>query len=574
MLRTKPKLFSTFRCLKPPTPSLRSESTTATAPPSHTHRWHPPGDSTTNAAHDTNILIYNCVAKRKVPLILRHPNYATWYACGPTVYDASHIGHASCYVKQDIIQRTLRHHFRIPLVTAMNITDVDDKIIARSLRSRTPWRQLTARYESEFWSDLRLLRCAQPDVKLRVSEHMPQIVAFVQRLLRTSDAYATADGSVYFDVSRATGYGKLQRLSSGDTNVVVDSSSSGGDQRQQQHEGKRSDADFALWKGRDIPANAELEPHWSVPWSRLGGRPGWHIECSAMATHLFGSCVDFHAGGLDLRFPHHENEEAQSCAYHRCEQWVNYWVHVGQLHVVGETDKMSKSLGNTVGVAELLKRYDAVDFRMLCLLSNYQNAIEFGADGMSVATAIVKRLDRFEADCEAFCGGRKRVGGFEVAELLANVTEAERRIDEALRNNFDTSKSVECLMELLTQCNRMFKVDGTATMTASPNVAAILAVKRFVGRYRDMWGLERDEQHGERIERNDDDRLDRVVENVLQARQSIRTKAVASKQNELFAACDTIRDALGRAGVRVEDGSGGMSTWTIDATKRVEVEQN
>lgn len=521
------------------------------------------------AGHDTGIRIYNCVARQQVPLIVRRPHFATWYACGPTVYAPAHIGHASCYVKQDLLQRTLREHFRLPLVTAMNITDVDDKIIERSRQTGEHWLALTQRYEDDFWSDLRSLGCAQPTVKLRVSEHLPQIVAFVQRLLDDGRAYGTADGSVYFAVDRHLGYGKLQRLSVADsrspTSTADDDAS------------KRSAADFALWKGRGGEPTASAEPHWSVPWSRIGGRPGWHIECSAMASHVFGAHIDVHAGGLDLRFPHHENEEAQSCAHHRCSQWVNYWLHTGQLHVLGDRDKMSKSLQNTIGVADLLQTYTAAEFRMLCLLSNYHNQIEFGPDAMAVARSIVQKLNTFAADCEAYVSGARPLAAFDANDLHAHMSEAERRIDTALRDNFNTAKSVEALLELVTHCNRVFKVRrhpvASSSTVAGADLSSVLAVNMLVERYRSMWAVSRTAAQPMLNDRQAEPdgharQLELVMRGVLKARQTIRAQAVQTGRPELFGASDQIRDALREAGVQVKDNAGSSSTWTMDEAQR------
>lgn len=524
--------------------------------------WSPPP-----GGHDTGIRIYNCVARQQVPLIVRSPHFATWYACGPTVYAPAHIGHASCYVKQDLLQRTLREHFRLPLVTAMNITDVDDKIIERCRQTGEHWLALTQRHEAGFWSDLGRLGCAQPSIKLRVSEHLPQIVAFVQRLLDDRRAYGTADGSVYFAVDRHPGYGKLQRLSVDDIRTPATVSPD--------DDSKRSAADFALWKGRRQPS--ATEPHWSVPWTNIGGRPGWHIECSAMASHVFGSQIDVHAGGLDLRFPHHENEEAQSCAHHRCSQWVNYWLHTGQLHVLGDRDKMSKSLSNTIGVPELLQSYTAAEFRMLCLLSNYHNQIEFGPDTMNVARAIVQKLNTFAADCQAYVSGTRAIAAFDANELHTLMAVAERRIDAALRDNFNTSKSVEALLELIAHCNRVFKVrSADSTHVAGADLASVLAVNQLVERYRSMWVVGRTAQSttGDRqLEKSGGDegaarQLELVINGVLKARQQIRAMAVQTKQSELFWASDEIRDALREAGVTVKDDAGSSSSWTIDEMRR------
>lgn len=510
------------------------------------HSWHPP------SGHDTGIQVYNCVAKKNVSLILRHPRQATWYSCGPTVYDSTHIGHASCYVKQDILQRILRNHFNINLVTAMNITDIDDKIVKRSEDAKEDWLKLAHRYEQQFWSDLTRLNCEPPNIKVRVSEHIDQIIEFIQRLLSQGTAYTTNDGSVYFDVSLWPTYGKLQRLNlkeSAQREICVD-------------EERRSANDFALWKGRPI---ATSEPTWPVPWhSSMRGRPGWHIECSAMASQLFGDCIDFHAGGKDLRFPHHENEEAQSCSFHDCRQWVNYWIHTGQLHVQGETEKMSKSLRNTIGVDELLRTHSADQFRMLCLLSNYQNQIDFGPCSMETSVNVLKRLQGFHSDSKTFVTGQRTLSDhYDAAELYGKLNRTEIAIDEALRDNFNTSKCVEHLLELVSYSNKMMCHDTTNfRQLRSVDLGAVQAVNNFIQKIFNCFGLNDTMQVAAKTTELKFN-IDSVVEEIVKIRSNIRGKALVMKDQGLLIMSDNIRNDLKRHGICIKD-HGGMSTWSRD----------
>lgn len=479
-----------------------------------------------------------------MPIILQRKNWATWYSCGPTVYDASHIGHASCYVKQDILQRVLRQHFGINLVTAMNITDVDDKIIARCAATGRPWRELVRTQEEQFWNDLQRLGVARPDHVLKVSEHIPQIMRFVENLMAEGYAYGLDDGSVYFDVSKLETYGKLQTLIMEDT----------------EHKSKRSALDFALWKGRSKEDNPH-EPHWPTPWSAVGGRPGWHIECSAMASHLFGENIDFHSGGLDLRFPHHENEEAQSCAHHKCDQWVNYWVHIGQLHVVGEDQKMSKSLKNTIDIPTLLESYTAAEFRMYCLLSHYQHRSDYGDSSMRAAQSVLRRLRNFSDDCQAYVAGSKPVGSFSSEEVHTKLTDASLKIDAALRDNFNTAKSVESLLDVVKHSNRLFSPTDsskpTSMVSATSDLGAVLAVDSFIARHTRMFGLEVPtatfipDEATELVSCNKQN--GRLVEQMLELRSNIRQRAMAEKSKVLFEVSDGIRDVLQQNGISVKD---------------------
>lgn len=216
---------------------------------------------------DTGIQLYNCVTKNKEPLILRYKNIVTWYTCGPTVYDSSHIGHASCYVKLDIIKRILKHHFKFNVINAMNITDIDDKIIRRSIELNCDYQEIASKYEKEFWRDLKNLGVQTPDIVLKVTENINVITDFIIKLMDTGKAYQGNDKSIYFHVPLCRSYGKLQNI---------------GTQDERESSVKKSHLDFALWKQAK-----EGEPSWQSPWGK--GRPGWHIECSALASDVLGN---------------------------------------------------------------------------------------------------------------------------------------------------------------------------------------------------------------------------------------------------------------------------------------------
>lgn len=489
--------------------------------------------------YDTGIKLFNCVARRKVPLILRHKNVATWYSCGPTVYDSAHIGHASCFVKQDLLQRILRKYFHINLVTAMNITDIDDKIIRRAQENGELWQDLASRYETEFWDDLRKLSVLEPDIKVRVSNCVPEIISFIKRLIDNGSAYVAIDGSVYFNVSTHAAYGKLQNISPTE---------------QQEHEQKLNAQDFALWKS--AKAN---EPSWPAPWGN--GRPGWHIECSTMASSIFGATIDFHSGGLDLRFPHHENEETQSCAYHNVKQWINYWVHIGKLHVGAENVKMSKSLKNTISIAELLVTYSAEQFRMFCVMSSYQHQMDFRSDSMNMAGTILKKIREYCNDVNAYANGARPFRSFNVADLILKIAEIDRRIDDALKDNFNTSQSIHHLMELITYVNKLVQStsDESRCDSRSNEIGALVASSNFVGKYLDIFGFERSV-----IGRRDGQEFnyENLLNNLVDIRNSIRSEAVSGKNKDLFKVCDNIRDVLKMNGVVVKD-HGKLSSWSL-----------
>lgn len=506
---------------------------------------------------DTGIKIYNCITREKVPLILPNDTYATWYTCGPTVYDSTHVGHISCYVKLDIIQRILRQHFNVNLVTAMNITDIDDKIILKSKESGRDWRELSRSYESEFWSDLEQLNIQEPNIKLRVTEHIPRIVDFIKIIIEKGNAYKGSDGSIYFSVNKCENYGKLQKV-----NIEEESEKSSNEIY-----GKNAAADFALWKSQ----KSEAEPAWPSPWG--AGRPGWHIECSTLASMIFGQRLDFHAGGLDLRFPHHENEEAQSCAYHSTQQWVNYWLHTGQLHIKGQPVKMSKSLKNTISVHAMLARYTADEFRMACALANYRKAVEYSDELMQTSRNTLKRFRTFKADCNAYLSGKKRATHVDASEILSGLQRAHQDIDFCYKDDFDTARSVGVLLEQANTVSRQINSGSGEIgheLTKSSSLDAIAAVNNFIQQHLHILGfsfMEETKTQTLSANANAEFNLEGFVEDLLQSRHLIRERAVAGKNKELFGICDELRNCLRQHGITIQDHSLGTS-WQFSESNK------
>ncbi|CAB0009297.1 unnamed protein product [Nesidiocoris tenuis] len=310
--------------------------------------------------YPTKLKVYSRLSNSTVDVVTKHPNIVTWYSCGPTVYDSPHLGHACSYMQFDLIRKIMENCANLNVVMLMSVTDVDDKIIARAANEGCNFTEISSKFEKEFTDAMAALGVAPPSLALRVTDHIPDIIGFIERILSRGLAYIGKDGSVYFSVQKYPSYGRLAPAQ---------------EERESPAE-KKSSLDFALWK-----AAKPGEPSWDSPWGH--GRPGWHIECSAMASKYFGDSVDFHSGGIDLLFPHHENEEAQSCAHHGCQQWVNYWLHSGHLHLSGDV-KMSKSLKNTVSVWDFLDEYTPNHLRTLCMLVPYRN-------GSYSATLIIEK---------------------------------------------------------------------------------------------------------------------------------------------------------------------------------------
>jgi cysteinyl-tRNA synthetase len=295
-----------------------------------------------------------------------------WYMCGPTVYDHSHMGHAKTYVCFDILRRIMTDYFKYDVRLCMNITDIDDKIIIRCNEQKVDFKKHARKFENEFFEDCEALNIRLPTVLTRVSEYVPEIVAFIEKIIANGFAYES-NGSVYFSVKKFEAdpkheYAKLEPSNKKNWDLIKEGEGALGEEAAKD---KRDERDFALWK-----KSKEGEPFWESPWGT--GRPGWHIECSAMAGEIFDWPIDVHSGGCDLKFPHHDNELAQSEAFYGCDNWINHFWHTGHLHIDGL--KMSKSLKNFTTIKEMLKIYTAKQVRFLFLIHKWNQKMNYSPD--------------------------------------------------------------------------------------------------------------------------------------------------------------------------------------------------
>jgi cysteinyl-tRNA synthetase len=565
--------------------------------------------------------IHNSLTRQKEAFVPQDPagKKVTWYACGPTVYDDAHLGHARNYMSTDILRRILKFYFNFEVKFVMNITDVDDKIILRGrqqyllaklkkefmdvdenlvaetlkafdayikknlplLQNVTPadfdasskkaykpvlegkalegdgpptdkeakikmhlrtatsaasaltnppllsledfytkaedvllpyldslygsgidasdhsvFTTLTQKYENRFFEDMDSLNNLRPDVIVRVTEFGPQIVKFVEKIANNGFAYATSDGSVYFDIGAfekaGNSYARLEPWSRGDKDLLADGE---GALAQKKTSEKRSDADFALWK-----SSKPGEPAWPSPWGP--GRPGWHIECSVMASEALGSVMDIHSGGIDLAFPHHDNELAQSeaywlssdkhdCASHGGHEWVKYFIHMGHLSIAGS--KMSKSLKNFTTVREALSRgeWTPRGLRIVFLLGGWRDGVEIAEQlvktGASFEDKITnyflkaKEVERNAASPDASTTTSATEKGND-SILLEKFSQAEKDLEAALCDSFDTPKALQTISDLVTDFN--------SVPTSTLNDETVLVISRWVTRILTIFGLD------------------------------------------------------------------------------------
>ena len=386
------------------------------------------------------IRLYDTLRREVVELRLRTAGEVSIYVCGPTVYDVPHLGHARTALTYDVLCRYLRRRgFTVRMVS--NITDVDDKIIARAAEEGSTEEQVATRFTETYLRETAALGVAEPDERPRATGYISEMIEFIEELLRKDAAYVIDGAGVYFDVDRYPDYGRLphrrpdELRDSAGARVAVD-------------ERKRDPLDFALWK-----AAKPGEPVWDAPWMR--GRPGWHIECVAMALGLLGDGFDIHGGGSDLIFPHHENERAEAEAADR--RFARLWMHSAMVNVGGE--KMAKSAGNFRTLADVLALHDPRALRLAMLQAHYRSTMEIDEAVLAGATAGIERLDAFARRVGAF-------GALHAAERTADTDAARSAFVEAMDNDMGTPGAVGAIFELLRKGNVALD-DGEAEAAAA-----------------------------------------------------------------------------------------------------------
>ncbi|MBA6415971.1 cysteine--tRNA ligase [Colwellia sp. 6M3] len=454
--------------------------------------------------------IYNTLSRKKEVFKPITSNKVGLYVCGITIYDRCHIGHARTYVAFDIIARYFKY-LDYDLTHVRNITDVDDKIIKRANENGESCEDLTLRMTAQMYQDFDDLNIMRPDIAPTVTGHMNEIIALVERLIERKHAYVASNGDVMFEVSTYKDYGKLSlqnldMLQSG-SRVDVD-------------EAKRSPLDFVLWK----MAKPD-EPSWESPWGK--GRPGWHIECSAMNLKHLGEHFDIHGGGSDLQFPHHENEIAQSCCAHDTP-YVNYWMHGGMVQI--NKEKMSKSLNNFFTLRSVLDEYDAESVRFFLTSSHYRSQLNYSQDNLTQARASLERIYTALRDVTPT-----------KVELKGN--EYVKRFEKAMDDDFNCPEAMPVLFELAKEINR---IKATDIAEASKLAFILVSLGEVLGVAQNS---------PEDFFQGGDADSDEVAE--IEALIKQRNDARANKD---WGMADDARDKLAALNIILEDGAGG-TTW-------------
>jgi cysteinyl-tRNA synthetase len=516
------------------------------------------------------IRLYDTRQRQKVPFEPIRPGRAGLYTCGPTVYDSIHIGHIRAAIVPDTIKRWLERRGLV-VRSVVNFTDIDDKIIVRALQEQRDWRELTVEYMEEYERLTSLVGNRPPDVRPRATDHIEPMIGLVEQLIAAGHAYVARDGDVYFDVARDPGYGGLSGRKLEDQLEGVSGRIS-----EERLAVKRNPGDFILWKIRandpgDWLAAGDRVPSWGSPWG--AGRPGWHLECSVMSQIYLGVPFDLHAGGMDLIFPHHENEEAQTRCACAAEigsgQVVKYWVHNGFINVKaaseaelaseyleGEAVKMSKSLGNVRWVREIVAPagpFDPLVVRMLVLSAHYRSPITFEPALLDQAAT---RLDRLYSTLDLLCEaeGVERVhsikGGASGAVAEAAVA-ARKAFEEAMDDDFNTALALASVFELVGDATRELIPGGTVLREESAAPARRVVIATLQGMLRDLgFGARRGASAAD---------VGAVAREaaLLELLTALRREARADRN---WAASDRLRDALGGLGYEVRDHRDGTMT--------------
>lgn len=456
------------------------------------------------------IKVYNTMTREKEELKITN-NKLKLFVCGPTVYDYSHIGHARTYISFDVIVRYLKHK-GISVFYLQNITDIDDKIINRAKENQEDPLELAHRFEKEYLEDMQLLNVKNVNFYARATEHMDEIINQIQNLIEKGYAYDTETG-VYFDVSKFEDFGKLSNRNLDDlqnTRIEVDTT-------------KKDAKDFALWKKQTE------QPYWQSPWGN--GRPGWHIEDTAITETYFGPQYNIHGGGLDLIFPHHDAEIAQMEAASGKEPLVEYWMHTGFLNVRGE--KMSKSLGNFITIKELLKLFSPEVYRFFVLSTHYRSPIDFSEEILKQAENSLKRIQNTGSSITEKIK-EENLPATDENNFKEELEQFNKEFYEAMDNDFNTPIALSSLFEFTHKINKALNSNEISQKTLTQIIQTFKTIEEILG-----FSIITQEESTQ-------DSSDEILKILTDVRQELRTK----KDWDL---ADKIRDELAQLDITIED---------------------
>ena len=481
--------------------------------------------------------LYNTMTNKIEEFKTIEENKVKMYVCGPTVYNYIHLGNARPIVVFDTLARYFEHK-EMKVEFVQNFTDVDDKIINKSIEERISASEVSEKYIKYFFEDISKLNILESVKRPKVTENIPEIIEIIQKLIDNGFAYEK-DGEVYFEVKKYKDYGKLsnQKIEELELGTRIDVS-----------EIKKNPVDFALWKKKKVG-----EPFWKSPWGE--GRPGWHIECSAMAKKYLGDTFDIHGGGQDLIFPHHENEIAQSkCAYHG--NFANYWLHNGFIQING--DKMSKSLGNFFLLREILEKFSGNVVRLFILSTHYRKPINFSFENMEdtkkALQNIVKSMNKFENVVEEY--KKQKIEIVKNLEFSQKIEEFDKKFEEAMNEDMNTPQALATIFDQIRETNKF--------ISANENKISVFyfEIKKSYDslktKIENIFGIALEAENSAKEE--DEENME-LTKKLIELLLKLRSKARNEKN---FKLSDEIRDELNSLGIKIEDNKDGISSYKIE----------
>ena len=528
-------------------------------------RWYNPKDTLKEPIYRTGLMVNNSLCNEKVEFFTKNGDRTiNWYMCGPTVYDSAHLGHARTYLTFDIIRRILSNYFHYDVNLCMNITDIDDKIIQRSNEQKKNFSEFARYWEDSFFKDMRALNVMYPNYITRVSEYIPEIIAFIEVIIKNGYAYEK-NGSVYFDIEAyKKGKHLYAKLVPQDKNQNLEELQEAEGALSKDNTGeKKNKGDFALWK-----TSKKDEPFWDSPWGK--GRPGWHIECSVMSFSVFGQSLDIHSGGIDLKFPHHDNEIAQTEAHDESKQWINYFLHTGHLKIEGL--KMSKSLKNFKKITDFISLYSPNAFRLYFCNSKWDMDMDFTENGLSMSSANDKKITEFFQNIKVWAreNDLKRDLKFDPEDSALNkfFNESKKNIHQFFCDNFNTPGVVTSVLDLI---KKTYEYHDKCEQKKSLKLHLVYGVAKYISDILKCLGLVYNTEFVDYFRlsesdggKNAEEILTPFINAITDFRGEVKDTCIADKDvKKVLSICDKLRDeVLPNLGVRIEDkGNKEKSVW-------------
>ena len=528
-------------------------------------RWYNPLSSLKEPIYRTGLMVNNSLCNEKVEFFTKNGDRTiNWYMCGPTVYDAAHLGHARTYLTFDIIRRILSNYFHYDVNLCMNITDIDDKIIQRANKENQKFSEFARYWEDQFFKDMRSLNVMYPNYITRVSEYIPEIIKFIEVIMQKGYAYEN-NGSVYFDIEQyKKGNHMYAKLVPQDKNQNLEElQEAEGALSKNNTEDKKNKGDFALWK-----KSKKDEPFWDSPWGQ--GRPGWHIECSVMSSSVFGDSLDIHSGGIDLKFPHHDNEIAQTEAHDDSKQWINYFFHTGHLKIEGL--KMSKSLKNFKKITDFINLYTPNAFRLYFCNSKWDMDMDFTENGLSMASSNDKKITEFFQNIKVMIRENDLKKDLKYDDEDTNLNNffisSKKNIHQYFCDNFNTPGVISTILELI---KKVYEYQDKCSQKKSIKLHLIYGISKYISDILKCLGLIYNTDFVDyfRISENDGNKneeeiLTPFIDIITDFRGEIKNICIIEKDTKkVLTLCDKLRDEiLPNAGIRIEDkGKGEKSIW-------------